>query len=262
MALGSTDCGHSPLNHITRRASRNGPFIYQLKHVALQFCDRTLGLRAQNSLSPRYLGFWTQLFEGRISRPQTKELLINVSTWPFLVMLIQGRLVMTYMAYLLVLESEILFQEMTFKVDVESHLAVSLFGSWKKTVRSCLIHPTLQKQNKPETSLHFSGGIFKEMLWNYLAWRIIPFSKWYSKYWLITMISKSPKPGKRENPTKNCMFGMLKNMFPRCSRTMRVTRLRKSSASWAVFDLGPESWKYMVEIFHFYLWMQTTSNCL
>ena len=43
---------------------------------------------------------------------------------------------MTYMAYLLVLESEISFQEMTSKwmprtphSELESHLALSLFGS-------------------------------------------------------------------------------------------------------------------------------------
>ena len=80
VALGSTDYGTHGLHGTifsmkgARRINeptvdpspfQTAPFIYQLNHAALLFGDWALGLRTQNSLSPRYLGCkkkWTAGF--------------------------------------------------------------------------------------------------------------------------------------------------------------------------------------------------------
>lgn len=141
----------------------------------LYFTSWTLSLRTQNSLSPRYLGFDTPpIFRGRdfFSRPQTKGL-CNTKADPFFKKNIKSKKKASHQR---------LNVAFSCKKWLSKWIRVSsgrkLVWQLKKNVLSCLIHPTLQKQNKPETSPHFSGGIFKEMLWNYLACRIIPFIKW------------------------------------------------------------------------------------
>lgn len=196
----------------------------------LYFTSWALSLRTQNSLSPRYLGFDTPpIFRGReffhvpklrlcktkadpffkIEKAK-KKLLINVSTWPFLV-------------------------RNDFQSELESHLAVSLFGSWKKM---CFLVWYTQlfknKINPKHPRISQAGSLRKCSEIILLAGSSHLLS---GKYWLITMISNSPEPGQvHKNRTKKLHFlsNLLKtSASTRCSRTMRVTRLRKSSASSA-----------------------------